>query len=70
MWVTLQQEFDISHISEIGAILAWVIGKSFYDFDSMFNYYQTYQEAHNKISSRLVNYNRGHNQMKYYKILL
>lgn len=70
MCVTLQQEFDISRGSEIGAIPARVMGKSFHDFDNVFSYCQTYQEAYNKISSRLVNKNRGHNQEKHYEILL
>ena len=42
MWVTLQQEFDISLTLEIRAIAVWVMGKSFYDFDNVFSYYQTY----------------------------
>lgn len=70
MWVTLQQEFDISRASEIRAIAARVMGKSFHDFDSVFSYCQTYQESYNKISSRLVNNNGGHNQEKHYEVLL
>ena len=46
------------------------MGKSFYDFDSVFSYCQTYQKAYNKISSKLLNNNGGHNQEKYYKVLL
>ena len=67
--MTLQQEFDISCVSEIGAIAARIIGESFHDFDSMFSYCQTYQETYNEISSRLVNNNRGYNQEKHYKVL-
>ena len=70
MWVTLQQEFDISRASEIGAIAARVMGKSFHDFDSVSSYCQTYQEAYNEIVSRLVNNNGGHNQDKHYEVLL
>lgn len=64
----LQQKFDISRVFKIGAIAAWIIGKSFYGFDNVSNYYQAYQKAYNKIASRLIYNNRGHNQNKHYKI--
>ena len=67
--MTLQQEFDISPDSEIGAIAARVIGKSFREFDSVSSYCQTYQEAYNEIASRLVKNNGGHNQNQYYHVL-
>lgn len=70
MWVTLQQEFDISRASEIGAITAKILGKSFHDFDTVTSYCQAYQEAYNDIASRLVNKNGGRNQDKHYEVLL
>lgn len=46
------------------------MGKFFHDFDSVFCYCQTYQEAYNEISSRLVNNNGGRNKEKHYEVLL
>lgn len=70
MWVTLQQEFDISRASEIGVIAARFMSKSFHGFESVFSYCQSYQEGYNEIASRLVNNNGGHNQDKHYEVLL
>lgn len=44
--------------------------KSFYNFDTMSNYCQTYQKKYNKIVSRLINNNKGHNKEKYLEVLL
>lgn len=68
MQVTLQQEFDINHALEIRAFAAWIISKSFYEFDNISSYCQVYQKAYNKIASRLVNNNKGCNQNKHYKV--
>lgn len=70
IWITLQQEFDISRFLEIRVIAIQIMSKSFHDFDTVSIYYQTYQEAYNKIASRLVNNNRGYNKEKHYKLLL
>lgn len=61
MWLTLQNEFDISSVSEIGTITISVIGKLFQDYESVISYCQTYQEAYNEMTSRLTNNNKGHN---------
>lgn len=57
MWEVIWQEFDISHVSKIGAIRIKVISKSFTKFASIDNYCQSYLEAYNEIANWLANKN-------------
>lgn len=68
--MSLQQELDVSQISEIKAIEARFMGKFFHDFDNVFCYCQIYQEVYNDISSRSVINNWVSNNEKESEIFL
>lgn len=51
-WEIIWREFDINYISKIGAIKAKVINKSFVRFASINNYYYSYLEIYDKITSK------------------
>ncbi len=70
MWEAIRQEFDISRVSEIGAIGARVISKSFTEFASIDDYFRAYLEAHDKIVSQLANKNGHEQQAKHYEVFL
>ncbi len=70
MWEAIWKEFDISRASEIGAMGARVISKSFTEFASIDNYYWAYLEAYDEITSRLSNKNGHEQQAKHYEVFL
>lgn len=70
MWTAIQAEFDVTRVSEIGSIAARVISKSFLEFPSIEAFCRAYQEAYDKIASRLANKNGYQHQDKAYEVLL